>query len=536
MSAFQIPRDNTLEASTQVSDTREQRRAGLSIPALTVLAHPQVSYVGARVLLPALTSGKEVALSRQQPLFAQPGKTEASPLADSHLSRKPVLLIPGEAGSIRLDAGGARSRIEIFGSTGRESFSAEELEAGVCLLLGGYVALLLHLHPPGQPTYGERYGLIGDSAALTRLRGDIRRTARAQAPVLLRGESGTGKELVARALHQASKRRAKPYVTLNLGAVPASLAAAELFGASRGAFTGADQPRQGYFERADGGTLFLDEIGEAQPEVQALLLRTLESGEIQSVGTSRPRRVDVRVIAATDADLETQVTAERFRAPLLYRLQAESIRLPPLRIRRDDIGRLLLHFLRQEFEHASTGNPIDEPGRRQRPWLSARLVARLACAPWPGNVRELRNVARRLVSEFSSEQEAELPAELEAELFADEDVSSEAGAAAAPVLPTKHRPRRQLRPVTQVPAAQILAELRASRFNLTLAAQRLRVSRTGLYGWVERHPELRKASDLERGEIIEALSRAGGDLDDAAEHLGVSSHGLRLRRTALGLD
>jgi two-component system nitrogen regulation response regulator GlnG len=513
-----------------VSETVETPALALRIPALTILAHPVAARVGERVLLPALTSGRPVPLSRHAPLFAQPGSAEARPLADLHLSRQPVSLAPGgQAGSIRIGAASEGSRIEAFGLQ-RDELGPADLERGVPLLMGGRVALLLHVLPAAQPRHPDSCGLIGDSAASADLRAAIRRAATLAAPVLLRGETGTGKELVARAIHQASPRRAGPYLALNLGAVPASLAASELFGAARGSFTGADRRREGYFERADGGTLFLDEVGEAPPEVQALLLRTLENGEIQPVGADAPRRVDVRVVAATDADLEKLVADGRFRAPLLHRLQGDRILLPPLRARRDDIGRLLVHFLRQELAAAGAAPLLDDPDPQGRPWLPARLVARLAAADWPGNVRELRNVARRLAAGASAAAPAELPPDLEAALSA--------AAVDEPATPAKEarKPRsRHFRAVAELAEEDILTALRAAQFNLTRAADRLGISRPALYAWVEHRPDLRKASALSREEIAAAMERAGGDLDAAADRLGVSRHGLRIRRSALGL-
>jgi two-component system nitrogen regulation response regulator GlnG len=521
-------------ASTVVSETGERRALDLRVPALTILAHPVTARVGERVLLPALISGRPVPLSRLTPLFALPGSAETRPLDDLHLSRQPISLAPGEqSGSIRIVATPEGSRVEALGVATQDELGPADLERGVPLLLGGHVALLLHLLPAAEPRHLDRYGLIGDGAAVVELRVAIRRAADLGAPVLLRGETGTGKELVARAIHQASTRRAGPYLTLNLGAVPASLAASELFGAARGSFTGAERRREGYFERADGGTLFLDEVGEAPPEIQALLLRTLENGEIQPVGADAPRRVDVRVVAATDADLEKLVANGRFRAPLLHRLQGDQIRLPPLRARRDDVGRLLIHFLRQELEAAGEAQLLDDPGPRGRPWLPARLVARLAAADWPGNVRELRNVARRLAAGASAAAPAELPPDLEPALFP--------AAGAEPALPLQERakeaskPRpRHFRAMAEFPEEEVLAVLQAEHFNLTLVAERLNVSRTALYAWVERHPGLRKASSLSREEIAAALDRAGGANDGAADLLGVSHHGLRLRRNALG--
>jgi two-component system, NtrC family, nitrogen regulation response regulator GlnG len=522
-------------ASTVVSGTGERRALDLRVPALTILAHPVTARVGERVLLPALISGRPVPLSRLTPLFALPGSAETRALEDHHLSRQPISLAPGEqAGSIHIVATPEGSRIEAFGVDTHDELGPADLERGVPLLLGGHVALLLHILPAAELRHLDRYGLIGDGAAVVELRAAIRRAAALAAPVLLRGETGTGKELVARAIHQASPRRAGPYLTVNLGAVPASLAASELFGAARGSFTGADRRREGYFERADGGTLFLDEIGEAPPEVQALLLRTLENGEIQPVGADAPRRVDVRIVAATDADLEKLVAEGRFRAPLLHRLQGDQIRLPPLKARRDDIGRLLIHFLRQELEALGEAHLLDDPGPGGRPWLPARLVARLAAAKWPGNVRELRNVARRLAAGASAAVPAELPPDLESAIFP----AAGPAADAEPVNPVKEerKPRpRHFRALADIPEEEVLAALQAEHCNLTLAAGRLDVSRTSLYAWVERHPGLRKASSLSREEIDAAVDRAGGDVDGAADLLGVSRHGLRLRRNALGL-
>src|SRR6185436_13729067 len=185
----------------------------------------------------------------------------------------------------------------------------------------------------------------------------------------LRGETGTGKELLARAIHQASSRRAAPYFALNMAAIPASLAAAELFGAAKGAFTGADRRRVGYFGRAQGGTLFLDEIGELPADLQPLLLRVLENGEIQPVGGEETLRVDVRILAATDANLESAIEEGRFRAPLFHRLSGYELRLPSLRERRDDIGRLFIHFLRQELAALGEADRLADPGPEGRPWL-----------------------------------------------------------------------------------------------------------------------------------------------------------------------
>lgn len=503
------------------------------MPALTLLAHPDLRRVGESVLLPDLVSGRPVALSRLEPRFAQPWGGEVRPLADLHLSRSPVRLIPiDDTGSVRLVSEGGRCRLDLLGAASPGEVSAAELARGVVLLLAERVALLLHLLPPVLPRESERFGLVGESAAVVGLRREIRRVAALDTPVLLLGETGSGKELVAQAIHAAGPRRTRPCLALNLGAVPPSLAASELFGVARGAFTGADRRRPGFFERADSGTLFLDEIGEASPEVQVLLLRALESGEIQPVGAEATQRVDVRVVAATDADLEVAAAQGRFRAPLLHRLRGYEIRLPPLRERRDDIGRLFVHFLRQELAALGAERLLDDSGRQGEPWLPARLVAGLAEHDWPGNVRELRNVARRIAVGSHDAGRAELSGGVDLAMVAAAAGQEPAAERERPA----SRPRAAYRPASEVEEDELFTALRASRWNLALTAERLRVSRTSLYALVERHGGVRKAADLTSEEIATALERAGGDLDAAADDLRVSPHGLKIRRFALGID
>jgi two-component system, NtrC family, nitrogen regulation response regulator GlnG len=523
-----------LNASTEASAPLQVPALELRVPALTILAHPNPGRVGERTLLPALGSERAIPLSRLSPLFAQPGDAVVRPLADPHLSRRPLLLAPGEQpGSVRLDRDAGGCRVDLLGARAADEIPAAEIERGVVLLLAHRVALLLHLLPPALPREPERFGLVGESAALVLLCREIRRVSAVATPVLLRGETGTGKELVARAVHAAGPRRDRPYLALNLGAVPPALAAAELFGAARGAFTGADRRRAGHFERADSGTLFLDEVGEASPEVQVLLLRALESGEIQPVGSEAPLRVDVRVVAATDADLETAAAQGRFRAPLLHRLRGFEIRLPTLRERRDDVGRLLLAFLRQELAAMDRAHLLDDPGPHGRPWLPAGLVARLADHDWPGNVRELRNVARQIAVGCRDADQAELSGSIARSLAAPAP-SGERPAEPVEGERLPSRSRTAYRPITEITDDELMAALQASRWNLADAAGRLRVSRTSLYARVARHGGIRKAADLSREEITVALERSGGDLAAAADALGVSPHGLKIRRTELG--
>ena len=227
--------------------------------------------------------------------------------------------------------------------------------------------------------------LIGRSAAMQDVYRVIARVVSNDLTVLVSGESGTGKELVARAIHDLGRRRAAPFVAINMAAIPRDLIETELFGHERGAFTGATQRNVGRFEQAAGGTLFLDEIGDMPMDAQTRLLRVLQSGEFTSVGGARTIRTDVRVVAATNRDLTRQVATGQFREDLFYRLNVVPIALPALRERRQDIGLLARHFLDQA---AAQGLP------RRR--LSDEAMAALAAYDWPGNVRELENLMRRL--------------------------------------------------------------------------------------------------------------------------------------------
>jgi transcriptional regulator with GAF, ATPase, and Fis domain len=229
--------------------------------------------------------------------------------------------------------------------------------------------------------------IVGVSAAHRELMDQAERVAGTDATVLIMGETGTGKELVAREIHYQSTRRDRPLITINCAALPASLVESELFGHEKGAFTGADRRKPGRFELADGGTLFLDEIGELPPESQAKLLRVLQHGEIDLVGGTRPRRVDVRVLAATNRPLDKLVAEGKFRADLFYRLNVVPLVIPPLRDRRDDILALAEEFVRKYC--ARFRKPVSLLG----PAVRERLLA----YSWPGNARELEHMIERAV-------------------------------------------------------------------------------------------------------------------------------------------
>jgi len=233
----------------------------------------------------------------------------------------------------------------------------------------------------------HRQELVGESPGLARVLDEVRRAAPTNATVLILGESGVGKELVARAIHRGSLRARERFVQVNCAAIPEELIESELFGHERGAFTGATEKQVGKFEMADRGTIFLDEVGDMSPKTQAKVLRVLQEGEVERLGSSRTMKVDVRVIAATNKDLEGEIAQGRFREDLFFRLSVIPIRVPPLRERLDDVPLLVQHFV-SLF--------VKENNRRPARFSPAAIEA-LRQARWRGNIRELENVVERLL-------------------------------------------------------------------------------------------------------------------------------------------
>ena len=250
----------------------------------------------------------------------------------------------------------------------------------------------------------ETAGMVGRAPAMIELYKEVARVAPAKSTVLILGESGTGKELIARAIHQYSPRAGRAFIPVNCGALTETLLEAELFGAVRGAFTGAHADRKGLWEEADGGTLFLDEIGETSPAMQVKLLRALQEGEIRRVGSSRPVRIDARIIAATNRNLDEEIINGRFREDLFYRLSVVTLRVPPLRERRSDVPLLAEKFLTKASENAG----------REHLKLSEGVLKVLTAYDWKGNVRELEAAIEHaaLRARGNEIQPEDLPAKL----------------------------------------------------------------------------------------------------------------------------
>ena len=304
---------------------------------------------------------------------------------------------------------------------------------------------------------GHRYQVIGDSIPMKALRQQIAVTAPTNGRVLIYGESGTGKELVARALHAASLRNKKPFVEVDCAAIPEELIESELFGHVKGSFTGATEDKIGKFEKADGGTLFLDEIGDMSLRTQSKVLRVLEEQRFEPVGSNQTLTVDVRVIAATNKNLEQEISRGAFRQDLFYRLNVIPFFVPPLRDRLQDIPTLARHFL-NEFSSA-----YGKKGRE----ISATAVDILVRYPWPGNVRELRNLVERLV--IVCPQARIEPHHLPPELFR--------GVSESPQHPysTLHEAR------SAYEREFILRKLQENRWNMTQTAGALGLERSHLY-------------------------------------------------------
>jgi nitrogen regulation protein NR(I) len=236
-------------------------------------------------------------------------------------------------------------------------------------------------------TIDERDAMVGESPAIKEVFKLIGRVAASDANILVVGESGTGKELVARAIHKYSERSTKPFVAINCAAIPESLLESELFGFEKGAFTGADRQKNGKFEEANNGTLFLDEIGDMSLSLQSKLLRVLQEGTIERLGGSKTIKVDVRIVAATNRNLENDIVSKSFREDLFYRLKVITISLPPLRMRKEDIPVLVNHFLNK---HSCNNKNKDIS-------ITPEALSRLTEYSWPGNIRELENVIKRAI-------------------------------------------------------------------------------------------------------------------------------------------
>lgn len=494
----------------------------------TIVFHPDMDRVGECARM-AVRDGSEVAVSRLKPRFSQPRRDGSKPLSDRYLSRSPVKF-QWSGDHLLLNASAAGTSLMLDGALVSGSFrlGGDRLRRGVVIVLARRVVLFMQLAEAIEIA-ADPCGLVGESPALQRLRFRVGELAVSDAPVLLLGESGTGKELVAKALHGRSLRGRSKLLTINMAAIPAELAAAELFGASRGAYTGADRDKPGYFQQADGATLFMDEIGVTPAAVQSQLLRALESGEVQPAGGGI-RTVDVRVISATDANLD-RADEHRFNTALRHRLGALEISLPALRERRDDIGRLVFHYLAHYARESGSpdllGVGIGDPAVVAH-W--ALLLSGMASYEWPGNVRELRNFCRQIILASAAAGNLTIPENVLTALVG-KPVADPVREGAADDAEGKSAYRM----ASRLEEDEVCEAMKASRWEVAGAARGLRVSRPALYKRIKQIPGLRLASDISVAELEETWRCCGGELERAVEMLEVSRAALQQRWRALDL-
>ena len=519
-----------------------KERSGGLVPALTILSHPDLDRIGDVSLLLDLGETRCVELSRRDPDFGPPGDLwRGRPLGDQFLSRTPHRITEQPDGGLQIRARpGTKPSLRLDGEPVHDiwTIAADTLTHphGALLEMDDRVSLWIHRLPREASTASRPpdLGMVGASSSLDAVRAAILRIAEVDLPVLLRGESGTGKELAARAVHDHSRRAGGPFVAINLGALPPALAAAELFGNVRGAFTGADVARKGYFRAAEGGTLFLDEVGEAPPEIQIMLLRALETGEIVPVGSHSPRRVDVRVIAATDSDLESRAQRGEFKEPLIHRLAAYEIHMPPLRVRLDNLGRLVRHFAQDTWKFL--GRPVPRTSPDGTPWLPPALMRQMIRHPWPGNVRQLRNFVRKLVIDHADRPTLppEVP-DLLPEMNLTDPSTADLGTAGERESHRKKKepPGTAYRRPAAIGDLELEQAWRECDFEPAATARRLGVSRPSIYNLVRAHPHLRLAEDLRDDELCEALAASDGDVVAAARQLEVSARALARRLSRL---
>jgi transcriptional regulator with AAA-type ATPase domain len=480
--------------------------------ALSIAWHPDASRIGEQFLWadPAVT----LELSRFLPLFRRPGADGDDGglgLGYGGVSRTPLKITQDHEGIVIHPADGSRMALEINGADIDEpSFlSRQQIEDGVVLNLGRAVLVCLHwMHC--LPKHNPVDGWLGIGSAAIGTRDMIRQVAATDVAVLLLGETGTGKEVAARAIHGLSRRSGARMVSVNMAALNESLAAADLFGASRGAYTGAQAAREGLFAEAHGATLFLDEVGNTPATVQPMLLRVLETGDYRPLGAARDLQSTARLIAATDQDLY----GAGFNQALLRRLESFTIHLPPLRARREDIGVLIAHLmatLRRE-----DGVEVQLP---------AALVAQCILYDWPGNVRQLTHAVKRLLltrpgdalPDFHAIVDARPVVRPSAARGAVAGAGASAQGGAAPV-------RRRLADLEE---GEVLAAMEKSEWYIQGAAQALGISRPSMYKLLEAHPQIRSLDRISLEEIRQAVIDCGGDVEQCASRLKTPAEPLR---------
>ncbi|MEM1404446.1 MAG: sigma 54-interacting transcriptional regulator [Pseudomonadota bacterium] len=484
--------------------------------ALTIVFHPDPSLIGAR----SQVASDAVCIGRSLSFLQGSGDSAASSIGDPFVSRRACILeVASEGWRLTREAGSSALRLDGVPVIEQVLIEAAALWSGVVINLADRV--LLHARctraGPKEDCPVEGGSLLGVSPAMTALRRRIKRLAATDDDVLLLGPSGVGKDVAAHAIHDQSSRCSGPFVAVNMAAVPEELAAASLFGAAKGAYTGADRTRSGLFEEARGGTLFLDEIGDAPPRVQPQLLRALEQREIQVVGGAT-KTIDVRVIAATELDPDAEDSM--LRSSLRYRLATQELCVPLLSDRKEDVGLLAKEFLQARQSACPWVEESSDPFKMAA-W--ARYFESLTLASWPGNVRQLKNAIARLDAGASSMPVLHQVPETKTGEAA---VPHQAGVEEA--APTEHSV------LSSMDETAFLNAWTSAAFEVSALARALGCSRSAVYRRVHASPSCRLASEVPLGELHHALDASRGDIGDAAMLLRVSKRGLEARLRAAG--
>ncbi|RFP17535.1 sigma-54-dependent Fis family transcriptional regulator [Duganella sp. BJB488] len=465
--------------------------------AVTIVWHPQQARIGEQYV--AAEADSDIELSRYAPLFWRPDG-DGLPLDHVGISRHPLRLARDAADNVVLTLPASRMLVELNGQPIEQPvrLDAKQIAQGQVLTLGRAIVLCVHWMNR-LPAAHAMPGMVGVGSAAIAVREQIALVAPTDMPVLLLGETGTGKEIAARAIHALSRRRNTRLVTVNMAALNESLAMADLFGAAKGAYTGAQAERQGWFGEGDGATIFLDEIGNAPASVQPMLLRVLEGGDYRPLGAARDRQATARLIAATDQQLD----GTDFNQALLRRLEGFVIALPALRTRREDIGVLIVHVLESQVWRGAL--PVD-------------FVTSLACHDWPGNIRQLVHIVKRAALQLQADPNADLRRLIPA--------PSSVGTAPPPGAPSPPSPPVRKKP-SDLNDQDVLNAMMRHAWTIQAAAQALGISRPSLYKLLERHAEIRPAHAIPVDELKVALAACEGDLTRCAAMLKTPVEPLR---------
>lgn len=477
------------------------------LPCLTVIWHPEWERIGDQ----AIITGQHFSLSRYQPAFCKP-EQDGLPLGHAGISRSPFEIKTTPQGNFTINVPASRMQVELNGQEiqGNHLLTPDQISNGVIIGLGRAVLLCLHWLTT-LPKNNAIDGLIGVSSSIQKVRDQIHQVAPTDHGVLVLGETGTGKEVVAQAIHSRSLRKHKPHVSVNMAALNEDLAAADLFGATKGAYTGAQTVRHGFFQEAEDATLFLDEIGNAPTSVQPMLLRVLETNDYRPLGATRDQKNTARIIAATDQDLY----GGGFNPALLRRLESFVINLPPLRNRREDLGVLIIHLMRSP----SLTNIAEKN-------LSFTLLTQFATYNWPGNIRQLRHFLKRVLLGIAANEPPSFASLTDTPpqriTYSAEPVTTYL----PPTIPA-HAEKQTRRKLNELSEEDVLAALEENEWNIQSAAQALGISRPSMYKLMEVNLKIRRVEKIPAEEIQQAWQASKNDIEACASLLKTPAEALR---------